>query len=215
MINYKQSLMLMFCVASMNSMNAMEKKKGEAKEVVNKDIAVTERLNELLNVETDSIVIQRGRTILSNDDYNDNPALLAAYGNFFAEFHMYKVGEERYYNMLIERGAVEAGEDADYIREYLYANLDDAWKKEKKEILKNYDVTQAKKRIYSDFGPNQEVFFKDTKMQMSAYKEWMRTRDFASTKFLVETICKLMGERKLIDQETTKVLELLKQYDNK
>lgn len=211
MINYKHSLVLIFCFASMASTSAMEKKKGEAGELVSKDVRVAERLNQLIDFETDSIVMQRGKTILSNEDYNDNPVLLAACGSLLAEFRMYKEGEEKYYEMFVEKSVCEQGVsgDPDFVRGYLNVALDDAWSKAKKK----YNLSDVKKSFYADFGTN-GVITKEDKTAMAVYKKWMQTRDFVSTKFLVEIICKQMGERKLIEQETLKVIQLFKQYDN-
>lgn len=215
MITYKHILILLTCVTSMISMNAMEKKRGADKKAASKDVDVSEWLNKLLDVDTDSIVFQRGKTVLLDPHYNDNPILLAAYVNFFAEFIMYKVGEEIYYNMFIEECASNESERIDFVYHQLSSKQDNAWQKEKKDILKEDDLNQVRKKIYRDFEFFSEIEDEYTKMNIAAHKKWMFHRNFASTKFLVETICEQMGERNLIDSEMAKVIEVLKRYDNK
>lgn len=213
MINYKQSLMLLVFAASVNGMSAMK----SIDKVANNGRDVTERINvllnnELLNIETDSIVIQRGRTILINENYNDNPSLLAAYAGFLTEFYIYKVGEEKFYNMVIGKGALEEGIDADldFAAELFKSILDEAWELEKNKILAMRDLEEVKSSFFASFDTYD---LEDDKSTIAVYKKWMSARNFVSTKFLIETICESMGERTLIEQETEKVLGIFKQYD--
>jgi hypothetical protein len=227
MITYKNSLILMLSIASMSSIHAMKKdkknKNKEAAVVVNEDAAVHEWINKLMNFETDSVVIQEGKTILTNDDYNDNPVLLAAYASFYVEFKCYKKGRERYYNMFTAKNSLgtEWEGDPEGFNAMLFANIDSDWKKEAKEIKKSYDQIQIRKKMHADFGSaskkNNGQTKKEVRTEFSSIKKWMQAREFRSTKFYVDVICKQMGIIDDIDieQEKTKIIELLHKYDNK
>lgn len=185
-----------------------------------------EHYTDFLNFDTDSIVIQRTKTVLSNEDYNKNPVLLAAYGRLVGELIIYKIIEGKDYERFVtflasiaETPELAKG-DANLTLaakdiQYVFTQSNRMWNKGKKEILEANDVDAS----VNSFKRNLQIMFlhlQDEKLRMdlAVYKEWMKMSEFISIKFMVKKVCKLMNKKDLVKQEQTKVLELLKQYEN-
>lgn len=137
MVINKKILLIFISITLITTISSMEKKSDHT--------TTTEVLSNLLNFETDSLVIARGKTILDNKDYNDKPLLLAVYSYLMTELAICKFSEQKYYTMLVETQAIRISEDVEYIERLLFEQLDDSWKKQKKEILQVNNLKKAKK----------------------------------------------------------------------
>lgn len=203
MVNYKQSLIFFICMISLRSMSAMETKMYDKETRT----AITARLNELLNFKTDSLLITLGKDILTNEIYNHNPKLLAAFGYLLAHLYIYTSGENKYYDAFMEGhngiGLIQ-----------IHNKLDDLWRKEKMKTLNVQNLKEAR-NFFADFEPSVTTNSEEYKQGCAVYKKWMHDQDFESTKFLIETACELMKKNDIIEQETNIVLGLLKLYDDK
>lgn len=225
MINYKQCLIFMLSVVAFNGAYGMEKKKSTVSVIAKEDAFVQKRINTLTQkIQIDSLIMQRGKTILENETYNSNPILVIAYANFFGEFKIYKKGKQTSYDSFVAEKALGSGlynNGMEYIGKWLDGKFDCAWEKAKKDVQTIDDLEKAKKEFYDNFGFASKIKSRSEKETrktgMALHKEWMHKREFASTKFFVETICKQLGivEEGIIEQEKEKIIGLLKLYDDK